>query len=159
MTFICFRISDSVLFSKEAGKSEGVCVSFVCVNGGGWTGEVAVKWKGSTGDSGDSGKNWYGSLTVEPLEVGDIYSFTCYSLPFCSSSNNKTLNARLLAETQVCHRSYIIAAILFLNPRRGLLKFQIYYCYFAFKYNLRHQNHLEGQRNYHLSPWNILASC
>jgi hypothetical protein len=26
------------------------------------------------------------------------------------SSNNKTLNARLLAETQVCHRSYIIAA-------------------------------------------------
>jgi hypothetical protein len=27
-----------------------------------------------------------------------------------TSSNNKTLNARLLAETQVCHRSYIIAA-------------------------------------------------
>ena len=66
--------------------------------------------------------------------------------------NCTALNARLLAETQVCHRSYIIAAILFLNPRRGLLKFQIYYCYFAFKYNLRHQNHLEGQRNYHLSP-------
>jgi hypothetical protein len=40
MTFICFRISDSVLFSKKAGKSEGVCVSFVCVNGGG---EVAVR--------------------------------------------------------------------------------------------------------------------
>ena len=31
--------------------------------------------------------------------------------PFFPSSNNKTLNARLLAETQVCHRSYIIAAI------------------------------------------------
>ena len=26
------------------------------------------------------------------------------------SSNNKTLNARLLARTQACHRSYIIAA-------------------------------------------------
>lgn len=34
-----------------------------CVNGGGWTGEIAVKWKGSTGDSG---KNWYESLTVVP---------------------------------------------------------------------------------------------
>lgn len=31
MTFICFRISDSVLFSKKAGKSEGVCVSFLSV--------------------------------------------------------------------------------------------------------------------------------
>ena len=40
MTFTCFRISDSVLFSKKAGKSEGVCISFVCVNGGG---EVAVR--------------------------------------------------------------------------------------------------------------------
>jgi hypothetical protein len=34
-----------------------------------------------------------------------VWTYTC-------SSNNKTLNARVLAETQVCHRSYTIAASL-----------------------------------------------
>lgn len=87
MTFICFRISDSELVRKKAGKAEGVCVSFVCVNGGGWTGEVAVKWKGSTGDSADSGKNWYGSLTMVPSWMQRRFaSAFCFFKDRCSSS-------------------------------------------------------------------------
>jgi hypothetical protein len=49
----------------------------------------------------------YSPLVAYPYKQ---YHLECKSV---TSSNNKTLNARLLAysaETQVCHRSYIIAA-------------------------------------------------